>query len=82
MYDGASDPGGWRADRGLPAVSSPSGVKVPADGRALVAVDLGAESCRVSLPAVGSEGNPVIDAAGASVCKRSTRDGGRAVLET
>ena len=33
----------WRPDRGFPAV------KLPADRRAIVAVDLGAQSCRVSL---------------------------------
>ena len=51
---------------------------VPQDTRASIAVDLGAESCRVSLLR-WVDGRPAI-ASGASVCECSARGGRRAAL--
>src|ERR1700723_362224 len=51
MHDGTSDSGRWRIDRGIFAMRrrTPDMALQPVDTRASIAVDLGAESCRVSL---------------------------------
>ena len=47
LHDRPPHPGRWRTDRGLSQMSEPA--SCPKDRRAMIAIDLGAESCRVSL---------------------------------
>src|SRR5580698_6496912 len=49
MHDWPPDPCGWRADRGILEMTSVGDRLGSAEKRARVAIDLGAESCRVSL---------------------------------
>ncbi len=52
LHHRAPDPGRWRTGRGVSAMKRARKAEarlVPEDTRALIAVDLGAESCRVSL---------------------------------